>query len=49
VCFVRHAANGQLLVKFEQTQRSITPGQYVAFYDGEQMIGGAVIERAGKL
>ena len=49
VCFVSHAANGQLLVKFEQTQRSITPGQYVAFYDGEQMIGGAVIERPDKL
>ena len=38
-----------LLVKFEQPQRAIAPGQYVAFYDDEQMIGGAVIEHAGKL
>ena len=47
-CIVSCAANGQLLVRFEQPQRAIAPGQYVAFYDMEQMIGGAVIECAGK-
>ena len=46
-CTVSQAANGQLLVKFEHPQRAIAPGQYVAFYDDEQMIGGAVIEHAG--
>jgi tRNA-specific 2-thiouridylase len=44
-CVVLPAANGLLLVKFKAPQRAITAGQYVAFYIGEQMIGGAVIER----
>lgn len=42
-CTVRRAADGSLLVRFEQPQRAITTGQYVAFYRGDQLLGGGSI------
>jgi tRNA-specific 2-thiouridylase len=33
-------------IGFEQRQRALTPGQAVAFYAGEELIGGGVLERA---
>ena len=34
----------RLLVRFEEKQRAITPGQSVVLYDGNSVIGGGVIE-----
>ena len=33
-------------IRFERRQRALTPGQAVAFYDGEQVLGGGTILRA---
>ncbi len=32
-------------VSFDEPQRAITPGQYVAFYDGSRVLGGAKIKQ----
>lgn len=34
------------VIRFERRQRALTPGQAVAFYDGEEVLGGGTIERA---
>ncbi|MFP6795834.1 MAG: tRNA 2-thiouridine(34) synthase MnmA [Pseudomonadales bacterium] len=41
----RFRINGtQVEVSFDLAQRAVTPGQYIAFYDKSQCIGGAQIE-----
>jgi len=38
--------DGRLQVDFSRSLRDITPGQGVVFYQGEVVLGGAIIERA---
>ncbi|MBI2170779.1 MAG: tRNA 2-thiouridine(34) synthase MnmA [Chloroflexi bacterium] len=35
-----------VVLRFYQPQRAVTPGQAVAFYQGEELIGGGIIEGA---
>jgi len=39
---------GRVCVTFEEPQMAVTPGQTVAFYRGETVIGGGIIERQGR-
>lgn len=39
--------NGKLYVKFDKPQRAITRGQAVVLYDGDTVVGGGTIEKAG--
>lgn len=45
-CTVEQTGEGTVRLTFEDPQRAITPGQTVVFYDGETVVGGAVIERS---
>lgn len=45
-CTVIPLGNNQAQVIFDQPQRAITPGQSIVFYDGDQLIGGGVIQKA---
>ena len=42
-CHLSPMADGEFLVMFEQQQSSVTPGQSVVFYQGEQCLGGGII------
>lgn len=39
-----HGGGDQIRFDFDQPQKSVTPGQSVVFYDGDIVLGGAVIE-----
>lgn len=38
-----HIVNNEIYVLFENKQRGITPGQFAAFYDGEELFASGVI------
>ncbi|NOR22748.1 MAG: tRNA 2-thiouridine(34) synthase MnmA, partial [Candidatus Aminicenantes bacterium] len=38
----------QILVEFEKSQRAITPGQAVVFYDRNVVVGGGIIDKSGE-
>jgi tRNA-specific 2-thiouridylase len=39
---------GRVHVAFDEAQFAVTPGQSVALYDGDRVLGGGVIEEAGE-
>ncbi|WP_322818111.1 tRNA 2-thiouridine(34) synthase MnmA [Tepidiforma sp.] len=39
---------GRAVVRFERRQRALTPGQAIAFYAGEEVLGGGTIERVSR-
>lgn len=41
---VKKLGEGNVEVKLEKPQRAITPGQSAVFYDGDKVIGGAVVD-----
>ena len=42
-CTLIQKAKG-LYILFDRPQRGVTPGQFAAWYDGEELIGSGVIE-----
>lgn len=36
--------DGRIRVEFDSPQRAVTPGQSVVFYDGDMVLGGAIIQ-----
>ncbi len=47
LCRVTSFENDRIHVEFDEPQRAITPGQAIVFYNGDEMLGGAFIERVG--
>lgn len=42
-CTVVSSAQEELEVRFENPQKGVAPGQFVVFYDGDKLLGNAVI------
>ncbi|HEY3347000.1 MAG TPA: aminomethyltransferase beta-barrel domain-containing protein, partial [Nitrospirota bacterium] len=42
-CKVQVTGDGRAEVAFDEPQRAITPGQAVALYEGERVVGGGWI------
>jgi len=48
-CVVERMTTEELVLRFEQAQWAVTPGQSVVLYDGDACLGGGVIAAAGSL
>jgi len=42
-CTIEKSGEDEIICRFEEPQRAITPGQAVVFYDGEYVLGGGTI------
>jgi tRNA-specific 2-thiouridylase len=47
-CTIIDIIGDKILVEFDVPQRAITPRQSIVFYDGDQCMGGAMIEKSGQ-
>jgi tRNA-specific 2-thiouridylase len=43
---LQEATGEHAILRFAKRQRALTPGQAIAFYNGEELLGGGTIERA---
>ncbi len=44
-CVITRLEGGRCEVRFDEPQLAVTPGQSVVFYDGEECLGGGIIQR----
>ncbi|MDA9272271.1 tRNA 2-thiouridine(34) synthase MnmA, partial [bacterium] len=44
-CVISPPDKNQHYILFASPQRSVTPGQYIVFYNKNQCLGGAIIEQ----
>jgi tRNA-specific 2-thiouridylase len=48
VATIEELPDGRVKVVFDEQRRAITPGQSVVFYEGDDIVGGGVIDEALK-
>lgn len=48
-CKIISTDNGRLTIVFNEPQHAVAPGQFIAFYSGEELVGSAVIDKAIKI
>ena len=47
-CTVGRVLDDRLIVRFDEPQRAVAPGQFIVFYQGDRCLGGAAIESVSR-